>query len=175
MPGFDGRGPLGKGPFTGRGKGFCVVKVDNENNNIGKGVVDMPRGDGTGPMGLGPMTGRGVGYCAGYSTPGYANLIPGRGYSGRGMGYFGRGAGRGRRNWYYATGLTGWQRASIGIPSSFAQGDHTFEGAYPYAPELTPKEEVNILQNEADFLNKQLADIQGRIESLKKVQSEKAK
>ncbi len=39
----------------------------------------MPRGDGTGPAGLGPMTGRAAGYCAGYSGPGYANPLLGRG------------------------------------------------------------------------------------------------
>ena len=26
MPGFDGTGPQGKGPMTGRGMGFCVLK-----------------------------------------------------------------------------------------------------------------------------------------------------
>ncbi|MCG2790372.1 MAG: DUF5320 domain-containing protein [Actinomycetia bacterium] len=28
MPGFDGTGPLGQGPFTGGGKGFCVMPID---------------------------------------------------------------------------------------------------------------------------------------------------
>jgi hypothetical protein len=27
MPGFDGTGPAGIGPFTGGGRGFCAVKV----------------------------------------------------------------------------------------------------------------------------------------------------
>lgn len=27
MPGGDGTGPLGRGPLTGRGMGYCVVKV----------------------------------------------------------------------------------------------------------------------------------------------------
>ncbi|MDD5005361.1 MAG: DUF5320 domain-containing protein [Candidatus Omnitrophica bacterium] len=126
----------------------------------------MPGGDGTGPMGLGPMTGRAAGYCAGYSMPGYINPIPGRGYFGRGRGFFGRGGGRGRRNWYHATGLTGWQRASIGMPA--------FGGVYPYAPEVTPKQEADILRNEADVLKKQLEDIQGRIETLEKAQAGKS-
>jgi hypothetical protein len=157
MPAFDGTGPLGKGPFTGRGQGYCVVER--------KEVFDMPRGDGTGPMGLGPMTGRAAGYCAGYSMPGYANPVSGRGF-GRGAGSFGRSAGRGRRNWYYATGLAGWQRASMGMPA--------FGGAYPYAPEVTANEEMDILKNEADILKKQLEDIQARIESLEKVQADKS-
>jgi len=39
----------------------------------------MPWGNGTGPAGLGPMTGRGAGYCAGYSVPGYRNMLFGYG------------------------------------------------------------------------------------------------
>ena len=27
MPGFDGRGPRGQGPMTGRGGGFCLVPL----------------------------------------------------------------------------------------------------------------------------------------------------
>ena len=27
MPGFDGRGPRGMGPMTGRGRGMCVLKM----------------------------------------------------------------------------------------------------------------------------------------------------
>ena len=26
MPGFDGTGPLGRGPMSGRGRGFCVLR-----------------------------------------------------------------------------------------------------------------------------------------------------
>ena len=81
----------------------------------------MPGGDRTGPAGLGPMSGRAAGYCAGYPFPGYMNPIPGRGF---GFG-FGRG-GRGRRNWFYATGLPGWQRAAYGYPF--------WNAAYGYAP-----------------------------------------
>lgn len=53
----------------------------------------MPARDGTGPMGYGPMTGGRRDFCAG------AAPTPGRG-------------GRGWRNQFYATGLTGWQRAA---------------------------------------------------------------
>ena len=126
----------------------------------------MPRGDGTGPMGLGPMTGRGAGFCAGYSMPGYANLVPGRGYNVIGRGFFGRGGGRGRRNWFYATGIPGWQRAAMGMPA--------FGGANPYAPEMDPKQEVDALKIQANLLKEQLEDIQGRIESLGKAQVEKS-
>jgi hypothetical protein len=134
----------------------------------------MPRGDQTGPAGLGPMTGRAAGYCAGYSMPGYVNPVFGGGFFGRGRGFYGRGGGgRGFRNMYYATGLTGWQRASMGGPFGFAQGEPAFAGAYPYAGEVTPKQETDILKTEADLLKRQLEDIQGRIDSLEKAQSEK--
>jgi hypothetical protein len=127
----------------------------------------MPRGDGTGPAGLGPMTGRAAGYCAGYNAAGYMNPVSGGGFAGRGRGFFGRGGGgRGFRNMYYATGLTGWQRASMGAPG--------FSGAYPYAGDVTPKQEADILKNEADVLKRQLEDIQGRIDSLEKAQSKES-
>ena len=73
----------------------------------------MPGGDRTGPMGMGPMTGRAAGYCVGSPTPGFMNAPGGRGFRGRGFG----GGGFGRRNWFYATGLTGWQRAAAGMPA----------------------------------------------------------
>jgi len=73
----------------------------------------MPGGDGTGPQGLGPRTGRAAGYCAQYPVPGYANPNLGRGFY--------RGGGRGRRNLYYATGLTGWQRGAYSYPPPVVQ------------------------------------------------------
>ena len=69
----------------------------------------MPHGNGTGPAGMGPMTGRAAGFCAGYPVPGFMNPVGGRGYWG-----WGRGGGRGRRNLYYPTGLTGRARAGYG-------------------------------------------------------------
>jgi len=96
MPKFDGTGPAGAGPMTGRGLGYCIlkspqkkdganirgyvglkgVKVDYSSGKLevnGKEAILMPRGDGTGPIGMGPMTGRAVGFCAGYPTPGFMN------------------------------------------------------------------------------------------------------
>jgi hypothetical protein len=32
MPGFDGTGPLGQGPLTGGGRGYCVVPIGSEKN-----------------------------------------------------------------------------------------------------------------------------------------------
>ena len=108
MPGFDGTGPLGRGPVTGRGQGFCVLTTSKENPNQirgfagvdgkrigqmngsssfpGKEVIDMPFGDGTGPAGLGPMTGRAAGFCAGYPVPGHMNPMAVRaGFYGAGV------------------------------------------------------------------------------------------
>lgn len=117
----------------------------------------MPGFDGTGPMGQGPMTGGARGYC----------VMPGQGTAGMAVrGGFGRrGGGRGQRNWYYATGLAGRQRASMGMPA--------FGRVNAYMPAMTPEQETDALKNEADFLKRQLEDIQGRIDSLEKAQAEK--
>lgn len=29
MPGFDGKGPMGQGPLTGGGRGFCAIPISN--------------------------------------------------------------------------------------------------------------------------------------------------
>lgn len=62
MPGFDGRGPLGAGPLTGRGRGRCasadVVYGRRFFRNRG-----LSAGMGYGRMGYGPGFGRwGGGY-----------------------------------------------------------------------------------------------------------------
>jgi len=128
----------------------------------------MPRGDGTGPRGLGARTGRAAGYCAGYGVPGYMNPVPGGGSWGAGRGYFGygrgRGGGRGWRNWYYATGMPGWQRAGYGYPA--------YGGSYPYPAEPTAEEEKEMLKNEAEALKGELEDIQERINALEKAREE---
>ncbi|MBN2739211.1 MAG: DUF5320 domain-containing protein [Spirochaetales bacterium] len=127
MPGFNGTGPFGKGPMTGNGKGFCILKANKENpenlegyvgvqghmysgasmqekvsiidsDNFNKGGGIMPRGDGTGPVGSGPMTGRAAGYCSGNLVPGYMNPALGQGPGA--YGFVGRGRGffgQGRR------------------------------------------------------------------------------
>ena len=99
MPGFDGTGPLGEGPLTGRGMGYCVIRIpDNEKTapardfkvggkyaeNLvekGKEVIPMPAGSKTDPPGYGAMRGPAAGYYAGYPMPGYAGPAPGRSFS----------------------------------------------------------------------------------------------
>ena len=102
----------------------------------------MPGGDRTGPLGAGPMTGRGAGYCAGHAVPGYANPTGGRGWFGRGRA-FGRGRGGFGRGWRHWHGpRQGWM--------PYAYGDPYYVNAafppYPYARDLTPSEEMNMLR-----------------------------
>jgi hypothetical protein len=138
----------------------------------------MPGGDGTGPGGLGPMTGRAAGFCAGYPVPGYMNPIAGGGFWGRG-----RGGGRGRRNWFYATGLTGWQRAAMGWPAYGAPpaypAPYAAPPAYPapyaapFGPAGATEQELDALKGQAEYFEDALAGIRKRIEELESQASEK--
>jgi len=118
----------------------------------------MPAGDRTGPNGFGPMTGRGAGFCAGYSVPGYANPVAGRGYGG-----YGRGRGGGGRGWrhnYYATGLPYWARGYQPAPAMPVYG---YSGVQP---EFTAEDEMKMLRDQAEFMQKEIAAIQNRIQEL---------
>jgi len=50
MPGYDGTGPAGAGPFTATGKGYCVLKIPNTKDEkqtgyvglAGKPISDLP-------------------------------------------------------------------------------------------------------------------------------------
>lgn len=103
----------------------------------------MPGFDGTGPRGEGPMTGGGGGYCA-VAAPVTARSA-GR-FSGRG--------GRGRRNQYYSTDLTGWQRAAMGYPA-FGQGPGGLD-------------ETTILRDQVELLKTELEGIKKRLASMEK-------
>ncbi len=118
----------------------------------------MPGGDRTGPVGMGPMTGRAAGYCAGFAVPGFMNALGRRGFGRRGGG-----RGRGRRNWFFATGLTGWQRAAMGWPVG------AFAAPYgvPFAPGVPGQErETEILKRQADYLASALDDVKKRLDDL---------
>ena len=129
----------------------------------------MPRGDKTGPEGLGPETGRAAGYCSGCTMPGFMNP-GGGGFDGVRKGISGRaGRGRGNRNWYYATGLPGWKRYNMGLPARGEDPEYRYPGI-PYAPEVEPEQETQILKDQTDFLKQQLGDIQKRTEEIKKGQ-----
>jgi hypothetical protein len=52
MPGFDGTGPKGEGPFSGRGEGYCAVKLPDEPGQPVEGYVGQeghPVGPGVPP------------------------------------------------------------------------------------------------------------------------------
>jgi hypothetical protein len=73
----------------------------------------------------------------------------------------GRG-GRGRRNRFYATGLTGWQRAATGA---------AFEGAIPFAGNplaatVSNERPMEALQEQAAYLENALKNLRNRIEEL---------
>ena len=108
----------------------------------------MPGGDGTGPRGMGPMTGRAAGYCAGYSVPGYANPVFGRG---RGFGY-GRGWGRSR----------GWGRWAY----PYAAGYYGVPYEDPYNPQMTPQQEADVLKSQAKAMQEEIKAINQRISEL---------
>ncbi len=123
----------------------------------------MPRGNGTGPAGFGPMTGRGAGFCAGYSAPGYANPITRGGSFGYGRGR--GGGGRGWRNQFYATGQPFWARGQRPYPETYGYG---YGNA---APEMTREAEVNILKDQAEFMQKEVSAINDRIKELENLAS----
>ena len=119
----------------------------------------MPQGDRTGPWAAGPMTGRGAGYCRGGKAPGYESAPGGaRRGAGRGAGGgLGRG-GRGNRNQYFATGLTGWERG--------VRGPGPQVTAPPTAPELTLEEELVALRAQTETIERALSDVRRRLADL---------
>ena len=121
----------------------------------------MPRGDGTGPGGLGPMTGRAAGYCAGYSVPGFMN--PSGGRLGLGFGYgrgYGRGFGRGMGRGYGREFWPAYPYPTITPPTAYGGGF--------YQPSVEPKQEMEMLVEEAKYLKEQLEEINKRITELEK-------
>jgi len=133
----------------------------------------MPGGDGTGPGGMGPMTGRAAGFCAGYPAPGFMNPVGGRGFWGWGRG---RGGGRGRRNWFYATGLPGWQRAAGGWPAWGGPAAYGPVGyAAPYGPAMSRDQELDAMKGQAEYLEDALDGVRKRIEELQAGSGEESK
>lgn len=131
----------------------------------------MPGGDRSGPRGEGPRTGRAAGYCSGYDVPGYMNpagRYGGGGFYGaggpRGGGFFGGGYGRGRRNRFFATGLPLWSRGGIGYRQFYPYGYDGYEADYPRAE--SAGDELDYLRQEAEFIEKRLGSISGRISEL---------
>ena len=112
----------------------------------------MPGYDGTGPSGGGPMSGWGRGYCKTSGAFGF-----------RGTNRFCRpgsihGRGRGFRNIYWQTGRPLWAR----------RGTDSWD---PYRrPVVSNESEIEILNDEAENLKKDLEAVQERIKNLKRKQ-----
>lgn len=100
---------------------------------------------------MGPMTGRAMGFCAGYGVGGYANPAAPGGFG------FGRGMGRGFRGGGFGRGR-GW--APSGAPYGMA----------PYGPavtpSVTPEQQRETLQAQAQHLQSVLEDIQRRLDAI---------
>ena len=74
----------------------------------------------------------------------------------------GRGRGWRHRNWYYATGVSGWARLGYrpawGAPQAGGYG--------LYAPAPSREQETKALRQQAEWLKQQLDDISQRLEEL---------
>jgi len=123
----------------------------------------MPGGNARGPFGMGPMTGRAAGFCAGFGAPGSMNPWVGRGFPGGGRG---RGGGRGYRNRFYATGLTGWQRADAGWPAQGWGWPYTPGFAGPGVTAISREQQLEALRGQAEAMENSLEGIRKRIEEL---------
>jgi hypothetical protein len=93
-----------------------------------------------------------MGFCGGFGVPGFA--MRGGRFGGRGHG------GRGRRNMYYATGLTGWQRAAMGMQAFGGMGPVV---AAPEEQQLADLEQqAQSLGRTLEQVNQRIADLRGR-------------
>jgi len=102
---------------------------------------------------MGPMTGRGMGFCAGNAAPGFVN-------SGGGMAFGGGRGGMGRRNMFYATGMTAMQRGAMGQAQAGAWGVPGAE------PAMTREQELEMLKNQAGYFEDALGNLKRRIDDL---------
>lgn len=138
----------------------------------------MPRGDGTGPMGMGSMTGRAAGYCAGLPSPGFMNPIGGRLGLGRGGGRgfrayprygLGRFPGLSYPSYYGSPAFAGYGMpygGGYGMPYGSPQPTGTMPGAVPFAPGVSPEQELDFLKNQTEILKGQIDQVNLRIKEL---------
>jgi len=98
MPGFDGTGPRGLGPMTGRGEGYCAIALPSAGTARAPSAQNRPYGY-AGLAGV-PVTRAAAPYAQAPYFPGGRPRLGRRFLRGRGRG---RGAGprsgRGRRRW----------------------------------------------------------------------------
>lgn len=84
---------------------------------------------------------------------------------GRGWGG-GRGGGWGRRNWFWATGLTGWQRAATRMPPGTLGGQPIPTPPGSSVPEVDPRQELETLKQQAAQLETAIGQINQRIDEI---------
>ena len=97
------------------------------------------------------MTGRGAGFCAGYNMPGFGF---GRGFAG---------GGRGRRNRFYATGVSGW----MAMEYPHWGGNMPYPAYGPNVqPGMSREHELDALRDQAAFLDENLGNVKKRIDEL---------
>jgi hypothetical protein len=99
----------------------------------------MPGFDGTGPRGLGPITGGGRGFCVVPLSPSSPTYTKKEGYSPT----------------YGEPGSTPY----YGTRQSTAD-------AVPFASQMTRKQELNLIKNQAQAMRRQLEQIETRIQQL---------
>ena len=89
MPGFSGTGPLGQGPMTGRGRGYCTVPAGN-NPGMPYGIYGIGRSpvNASYPYQYSAYSGRSSGYFGFFRGRGAGRAFPrGAGIRGRGRRY----------------------------------------------------------------------------------------
>jgi hypothetical protein len=84
--------------------------------------------------------------------PGFMNGVGVRGFCGMGRGRGGGRGGRGWRNRFHATGLTGWQRAAMGYPA--------------FGVAMSGEQQLDALKGQAEYFEDALEGIRKRIEEL---------
>jgi len=108
---------------------------------------------------MGAGTGRGLGICSmrGAGSARESGASKDRGFRIRFGAFFGGRGGRGRRNRFFATGVSGWQYVA-GNP---------IPGGMPFpTPSETPQNELDALKGQAQYLENGLKEIQARMEVL---------
>jgi len=92
MPGFDGTGPLGQGPLTGGGRGFCVMPLNN-NTRISYGTTGLQNY----PVNIPYSNPQAHNSFLNLSYPYLSYQLRAIGYFGRSTGYFRGRGGKGMR------------------------------------------------------------------------------
>jgi len=76
MPGFDGTGPMGMGPMTGGGRGYCAVPMRDWRGPYGGRGFGRGRGWRRGWFGYGPARGYPYGATSYYGDPNAPEFTP---------------------------------------------------------------------------------------------------